>query len=115
MTHVIDSITHSLNTAQIAVQVGELFMQDCQVIHVVLLPADAKQFPPRLRVAITRMWDDNGIDKYSRLGVRTSEPFPYTFADGREGKFICIAVTPYKSKTKSIARAFTHALKEFAL
>jgi hypothetical protein len=115
MTHVIDSITHSLNTAQIAKLIGELFMQDCEMIHVVMLASDAKQFPPRLRVAITRMWDDNEIDKHSRLGVRTSEPFPYTFADGREGKFTCIAVTPYKSKTKSIARAFTNALKEFAL
>jgi len=111
----IDSISHQLNTMQIARLVLEAFDDGESCVHIVCMPQEVHKLPGQLRNSISKHFRQNKIDSGDRIGIRTSEPFPCSFHDDREGRFMCISVTPYYSQFRAMSAAVADIFKDISL
>ena len=115
MAHVIDAITHQLNSAHIAQRLFELFEEGHSSVRLVCEAYRAEALPGTIRVSLSQLFAKHGIQKQNRFGLRCSEPYPFTFDDGREGRFYCINIEVYHSKQKAMLRAVSNALEGIRL
>lgn len=108
MTHPnIDTITHSLTGTQVAEALMKAFDGGIEQMYILSNNVDIYQMPSILRVGMARIWNQRGIDKMDRYGIRSSDPFPWSLDNGLQMKCMAIIVTKYDSPAKALTRAMS--------
>ena len=115
MTRVIDAITHNLTGAHIARSLHDHFASGESDIQLVCEAFRVKSLMATVRVNLSHIFNKEGISKENRYGLRSSEPFPYTFEDGRQGRFYCFHINQHVSAGKVMMRAVAMAMEDMSL
>lgn len=108
----LDTITHLLTDAETTRRIVEAFAHGYDSIQVVHFPQASQKMPQNIRNALSRFYRENSIPGEKRYGLRISEPFPYTFADRRLGRYACVAIRKYVSETKQRRAAIIESILE---
>lgn len=115
MTQTIDAITHQLNSAHIARQLHEIFETGESSVQVVCEAFRINNLASTIRVNLSQHFTKLGIAKHLRYGLRCSEPFPFSFEDGRPGRFYCIHIDIYHSQRKTMLKALDDVMEGISL
>lgn len=110
MTTVIDAITHQLTGAHIAREIHSRHLAGESSLQIVCEVYRGKQMMNAIRSNLSQYFDKIGLSKENRYGLRASDPFPYSFDDGRPGRFYCIHLNIYRSPGKAMMKALMQAL-----